>query len=236
MSQRVMIGIQARSSSKRFPNKIHEMLGNKTLLQHIIASASNAAEYINNWGTKKIMVEVAVLIPEGDPAKEKVPPGIKLIEGSEEDVLSRYALLVKEEYPDFVVRLTADCPLIPSFIISKLITIAVMNGYDYVSNVDERVRTTPDGFDCEVISARLLNYAAERATGIDREHVTTFIRKSPPPWIRWGTVVNFLDLSELMISVDTPADLERVRVQYDRVEKARRTAVSIFGARGVHKI
>lgn len=211
-------------------------MGRKTLLEHVIASSQNAAQYLNNWGTKRATVDVAVLIPEGDEIKAHPFSGISIIEGPEFDVLSRYVLLADRLKPDFIVRLTADCPLIPSFIISKLITLAVMNNYDYVSNVDERVRTSPDGFDCEVISFRALQYSHLHSSGIDREHVTTFLRRNPPDWIRWGTVINFLDLSDLMISVNTREDLERVRIQYEKVEMARIKASQIFGHKQVHKI
>lgn len=237
MSSKVTIGIQARSTSKRFPGKVFEMLGTKTVLRHVIDSCQKAATYINNWGSHKIHVDVALCIPYDDPIKRTTWGDVSIIEGPEDDVLMRYVILAEHTKSDYIVRITADCPLIPSFIINKCITSTVMNEYDYFSNVDERVRTTSDGFDCEVISKKLLYYTGEHATkASDREHVTTFIRSNPPDWIKQGIIINFLDLSKLKLSLDTQEDLERIKIEYGNVQDAFKTAQQIFGRRNVHRL
>ena len=204
------------------------------MLQHVMEACFNAAVYLNNWTSRKMFVDVAVLVPLGDPIVDRIAKEVAVIEGSENDVLSRY---MKLSNSDYVCRITADCPLIPPFIISKIITLAVMNRYDYVSNVDERFRTTVDGWDCEVISQRALAYLNEYALlKEDREHVTTFLRRSPPPWLIQGASVNFLDLSDYpKLSVDTEEDLERVRLEYKKIETARSLAEKACGRKAVHR-
>jgi spore coat polysaccharide biosynthesis protein SpsF (cytidylyltransferase family) len=232
-----VIGIQARSTSKRLPAKVFEPLGKKSVLRHVIDACYGSSLYINNYGTKKIWVDVALCVPDGDPMKGRFSDQMPLVEGPEHDVLARYLKLLSEFKADYVVRITGDCPLIPSFVISKCITVAVMNQYDYLSNVDERVRTTMDGWDCEVISKRLLEYVGDTATDTyDREHVTTFIRSHPPDWIKQGMIINFLDLSHLKLSVDTEEDLERVRAEHGKIEGALERAEQIFGKRNVHRL
>lgn len=232
----VSVGIQARSTSSRFPRKMHAYIHRSTVLDHVLDSVNEAACYINRWGKKGILVDVTLLVPEGDEIIRRVR-NVAIIEGSEDDVLSRYAALQKSRNADYVVRITGDCPLIPSFIISKLINIAALNAYDYVSNVDERCRTTPDGFDCEVISKKLLCWADETAREPgDREHVTTLMRRDPPKWCRSGTVVNFLDLSHLKLSADTEDDLKRIREEHAKVERAFNVAVQAFGRSRVHRL
>lgn len=235
---RTVIGIQARSTSQRLPGKINEFVGEKTVLQMVLDSALGAAHYLNRWAdSKKAFTEVILLVPEGDPIKDIYKETVRVVEGPEHDVLTRYALMAIKEDPDYIVRITADCPLIPQFIISKIITIAHMNRYDYLSNVDEKCRTTPDGMDCEIISKRLFKYVHESASDPkDREHVTTYIRSNPPKWALRGTVINYIDQSDLKISVDNLEDLERVRVLNDKVSSKSEAAKKIYGKTNVHRI
>lgn len=233
---KITIGIQARSTSTRLPNKIEAIIGEKTCLQHVIDSCYCAAQYLNKWSSKSVAVNVALVVPMGDPLSDKVAREIDIVEGPEDDVLSRYMLLLGKTDADYICRITSDCPLIPHFIISKLITIAVMNRYDYVSNVDERCRTAADGMDCEVISRRAMGYLNENAFDKkDREHVTTYLRRHPPAWFLQGMVINFLDLSSEKLSVDTASDLDRVRSEHNRIEDAYIRAVKIFGKKSVHR-
>ncbi len=68
---RVSIGIQARTASKRFPNKISQLIGQRTVLEHVIDACINCAQYVNRYTfTNKIVADVYLLIPTGDPIKE----------------------------------------------------------------------------------------------------------------------------------------------------------------------
>ncbi len=231
---KIAIGIQARSTSKRLPRKIHMVLTHRTILDHVIKSARDAAIYMNRFAQKRI--SVYLLVPFDDEIIFKRNEfEIPIIEGPEDDVLARYVSLAKKTKADYYCRITADCPLLPHYVISKLITLASVNDYDYVSNVDERCRTSPDGNDCEVFSKKLLNWLDENAKGTDREHVTTLARRDPPDWIRHGTVINFQDSSGEKFSVDTMEDLDSVRERLHRVEIKYDTAVEIFGRQSVHR-
>lgn len=231
----VAIGIQARSTSERFPGKINELINGKSMLGHVIEASTKAQNYLNNWSNRKVHVELAVLIPVGDPISERLK-GYSVIEGPEQDVLTRYMSLLRLKTPDYVVRITGDCPLLPSFMISKAITYAVDYTYDYLSNVDGRCRTAPDGFDVECVSAKLLKHLDKVAVGADREHVTTLARRTPPPWQKSGCLINYVDLSGLKLSVDTMEDLERVRKEHEKVERALQTASRVFGKHAVHRV
>lgn len=236
MPFKVTIGIQARSTSKRLPEKVFEMIGNKSVLRHVVDACQKSAIYINNWNTKKIWVDLALCIPKDDPIKNKSYGEVSLIEGPEDDVLKRYVLVQEKHQSDYIVRITADCPLIPSFVISKCITTAVLGGYDYFSNADARCRTTADGTDCEVVSKAMLKYMDDSATlPSDREHVTTFAKNQMNSRFKYGTIVNFFDLSHLKLSLDTVDDLERIRWEFNQVQKAYEKAESIYGRANVHR-
>ncbi len=237
MNKIVTITIQARSTSKRFPDKVNALIGNKTVLQRIVESCNNAAEYLNRQTFRSgFHVNVVVCCPVGDKISKKYSGSFEIIEGDENDVLSRYVLVANRKNSDYLVRVTADCPLIPSFVVSSLVMKAVYNNYDYISNVESDCRTTPDGWDCEVISRGLLNHINSVAKDkYDREHVTTYARKNKRGW-RHAIVVNHLDLSSIKLSVDTQEEYERIKKEYDLVQEKLARAIEIFGDKNVHRL
>jgi len=233
---KVLIGIQARSTSSRLPDKATRKLGQKMVLDHVLESCEKAANYINRFSTKGIQVQTMICAPKGD----KLLPFFqgKTFEGPEEDVLKRYFEMAEFYDPQYVVRITGDCPLVPSFLISKLVTTSVQGVYDYLSNSDEKCRTSPDGWDVEVISRAALKHTHEKAVDkYDREHVTTWTRRClPKSRFKMGTVINFLDLSDMKISLDTEEDFERIRKQMVSIESAVAQATAIYGPGNVHRV
>ena len=231
---RVLIGIQARSGSTRLHRKAFELIAGKTMLDRVIEQCKRAASYLNKTSAST-RVDVAVLVPYKDPILGTFGDRCAFIEGPEQDVLERYRLAAANFDADLIVRITGDCPLIPPTIISKSVKIAIANKYDYVSNVDPRFRTYLDGADCEVISAALLRHTADEAIdALDREHVTTWIRRNPPEWARVGAVMGAFDHSEVKLSVDTEDDLARVRLACETFENKHRSAVHSYGQKAVH--
>lgn len=236
--KRILIGIQARSTSSRFPRKIFEKIGNQTMLQHVVNQCKRASEYLGSRVRTPMDVTVALLVPQGDEVvgrSERL--NIPVLQGPEDDVLTRYVEAARLYQSDFIVRITGDCPLIPPYLISKHVLLAVENQYDYLSNVFDESRTAPNGFDCEVLSSQLLAYLNQYAlTREYREHVTLMARREPPKSAKVGCVVSFLHLADLKLSVDTPEDLDRVRTQYARVQKCNQEAHDRFGRYSVHRV
>lgn len=228
--------IQNRSTSTRLPNKSEKVISGKTLTEWVIHAANGSSIYLNKWALDfKIFSRVIMAIPEGDPLK-KYAYKCQIIEGPEQDVLSRFMKVDQTYKPDDYVRITADCPLIYGNLITKHVQTYLKHGYDYFSNVDPDFRTFPDGFDCEVFSSRLLNWANEATTDkYHREHVTTIMRKTPPDWAKIGHMVGFIYLPNLKLSVDTEEDLERVREHFDGISKITRLAKSRYGEGYVHR-
>lgn len=236
----VLIAIQARSTSTRFPGKIFELIGSKTVLQHVIDQAKSSQSYVSRPNRKiQIRCSVAVLYPENDSdiAKHCKQSGVYLIPGSEFNVLSRYIKAMEQIKPDYIVRLTADCPLLLDFVISKHINTATINELDYVSNVEEKCRNVADGFDCEVMSKKAIEWLKNNVKDEhDNEHVTTLLRRARPKELRFGFISSKLDTSNLKMSLDTPEDLERIRKYYHEREYKLTTANSIFGKEFVYEI
>lgn len=233
---KVLICIQARSTSTRLPAKVHMKLGSKRVLDHVIDAAQIAANYLSKHEANKFDTSVVVAIPYNDPIKTAFAGSANFVEGPEHDVLERYRIACQGN-ADYVVRVTADCPLIPSFVISRAIKIAVDMQLDYVSNVHEKTRMTVDGFDVEVLSAKALGWLLENAsTPSDREHVTTALRREMPRVLQHGFILNWLDLSDIKLSIDTPEDFENVSNIYRTMRDKEAVARVLFGKNRVFKI
>jgi spore coat polysaccharide biosynthesis protein SpsF (cytidylyltransferase family) len=232
---RVLIGIQARSGSTRLPRKAFELIAGRTMLDRVVDTCRYAAQQIDKASNR---CDVAVLTPTGDPIAAEFANRVDIVEGPERDVLARYKIAMDDYQPDYLVRITGDCPLIPGSLITYMTTVGIAKGYDYYSNSDERFRTSIDGSDCEIISRRAFDYAAANATTpYDREHVTPFIRREQlPAGMRKGLAFNNFDMSDVKLSVDTPEDLERVRRAYEGSFIKYQEAVKVYGRGAIHRL
>ncbi len=103
------------------------------------------------------------------------------------------------------------------------------------------LRTSIDGHDVEVLSRHALEWVNERAKGQDREHVTSLLRKlPPPPSIRFGGLFGHVDFyhpefKSLKLSVDTEEDLQRVVGMHESLEEKISKYRHIYGKTSVYR-
>lgn len=211
---KVLAITQARYGSTRLPAKILKEVNGITLLE------IHLRRILQSKLIDKLMV--ATTNEEGahyivDIAKKV---GVGYYQGSVNDVLDRFYQTAKPEEPDYVVRVTSDCPLIDPAIIDATIQKALDSGVDYCTNVYPPM--FPDGMDCEVIKFSTLEQAWKEATlKSDREHVTEFIGKNSPA--EGGNRFSYAnydgeeDNSDLRITVDTPEDFEAVKALLEKL-------------------
>lgn len=94
----MIILIQARSNSERFPNKIYQMIKGRPLIFHSIdIAAKSEAKYFVGIHYKDYKLEQYLM-------NNKVP----FFKGSENDVLDRFYQFAKNIKTNFIVRMTAD--------------------------------------------------------------------------------------------------------------------------------
>jgi len=195
--------VQARMGSTRLPGKVMEKIGGEPMLYHVIKRAQKAKN-IN-------LVVVATSTASEDDQIETFcnEEGIRCFRGNETDVLDRYYQTAIANDADVIVRLTADCPVLDSDVVDKVVDIFLEGKYDYVSNTIKP--TYPDGLDTEVFSIKALENAWTHAKLMsEREHVTPFIHKNPDLFGVFN-LINEPDLSDFRWTVDEPADLKFIR-------------------------
>lgn len=94
-------------------------------------------------------------------------------QGSELDVLGRFRGAADLAESDYIMRVTADCPLLDPTVCNDLFKLLLAEGADYGATAN-----WPHGLDCEVFSRALLEEAHRHASAEpDREHVTLWMKR-----------------------------------------------------------
>lgn len=199
---------QARVGSTRLPGKVLLKIGEKTLLQIHLERILRAAR-IHKLILATTFEEKADLILQ---VANKL--GVTTYQGSTTNVLDRFYQAAKPHNPDYIVRLTSDCPLIDPELIDTIVNECIQGNYDYCSNT--LTTTFPDGTDVEVFRFNALEKAWKEANlTSDMEHVTPYIWRNSTvkgnTLFRSKTFINDVDYSAIRLTVDEQADFDLIR-------------------------
>jgi len=202
------IVVQARMGSVRLPGKALAELAGEPLLGHVAA----------RLGSAPVCGPLIVAIPDG-AGDDQIElwcrrQGLRCFRGSEEDVLDRFWRAVADEKVDYVVRATGDNPLVWEGAVAFMAERMVPEGLDYCAFTG---RVTL-GLGLELFTRDALDRARRAARhAYQREHVTPWMYEDkrrfraahfdPPAALR----------SPYRLTVDTPEDLELMRLLYDRL-------------------
>ena len=195
-SPRIVAVVQARLGSKRFPNKVLSVINTATSLEIQISRLRLA----------KSIDQIVLAIPLGSEndelSSEATRMNVAFFRGSETDVLDRVYNAAEGCMPDYVVRVTADCPMVDPGIIDQVVNLCIRNNLKFAST-DE---TFPDGLDVEVSSFQILEEAWRNSSEpYDREHVMPFVRRLAGK--DRDTITSVVNHSHIRVTLDEPEDL-----------------------------
>lgn len=160
--KKVIVVIQARMGSSRFPGKAMLPLCGKPVIQYMVEKAYNSV----------FVDDVVVAIPDTkqdlDIFNLCYQNGIHYYTGSENDVLQRVTKAAEHYSADVVVDITGDCPLFPVNHIDSLVKLLLASKYDYFGNTLERC--WPDGFDVTAVTMNALERLNNFKKPIVRSH------------------------------------------------------------------
>jgi spore coat polysaccharide biosynthesis protein SpsF len=191
--------------SSRLPGKVLAPLGGRSVLAQCVERlrAAQIGEVIVATTTR----------PEDEAiVAESRALGVEVMRGPVDDVLARFVSAVAGWTGPYVVRATADNPLVDIDCAARLLRV-LDAGADYV--VEEGL---PVGATVEAMRVEVLREAGESATdAYDREHVTPFIRQSADRFAVRAVPAPFeLRRPSLRLTVDTRQDLQFVRSLVDQ--------------------
>lgn len=206
-SVNTIIITQARTGSSRLPGKVLKQINGQELLKiHIDRiSLSNEAD--------KVIVATTTEVIDNQIENLCNSWNISVSRGSESDVLDRFYQAAKPYNPEWIVRVTSDCPLLDPKLIDAVIQSAKEKQVDYCSNI--LIENFPDGQDVEVFRFESLETAWKNAQlSSEREHVTPYIRTNCD--FNNGTIFKAInypctkDYSKIRMTVDEQKDFDLI--------------------------
>ena len=209
MDVKTILITQARTGSTRFPGKILKEVNGKSLLE------------IHLTRLKKCKTISKIIVATTNKPEDKIIYenainwGVSAFKGSETDVLDRFYQAVKNEKPDWIIRVTSDCPLIDPELVDSVVSFVQKQAVDYGANI--LIEEFPDGQDVEVFKYSALELAWKNAQLLsEREHVTTYIRNYSD--FNGGSLFSAInyschsDYSSIRMTVDEIIDLELITI------------------------
>lgn len=199
---------QARTGSTRLPGKVLLKINDDELLK-IQVERLKKCRLVDR-------VIVATTIDGEDDAITALCKKINVntYRGSINDVLDRFYQAAKDIVPQWIVRVTSDCPLIDPELVDAVIALAQVNDIDYCANT--LIEEFPDGQDVEVFKFSVLEKAwTEAKLKSEREHVTPYIVDNTT--FKGGKLFSalnfpcFSDFSAIRMTVDEPRDFELIQ-------------------------
>jgi spore coat polysaccharide biosynthesis protein SpsF (cytidylyltransferase family) len=205
LGSQALIVLQARTGSRRLPGKVLATVAGSAVLNRCVRRLQAA-------GAGPVMVATTALAADDVVAAAASQLGCLVARGATEDVLARYVAATATWRGRFVIRATADNPLVDIEACGRVLK-HLEAGADYVSE-----EGLPVGAAVEGMTVAALHAAGRTATApYDREHVTPWLRRevgmfivqhpqAPAPLVR----------SDLRFTIDTADDLAYVRAVVDR--------------------
>lgn len=205
--------------SSRLPGKVLMPILKKPVLWHVYQRTKRAKR-----------IDQVIIATSDKKADDKIAKfcetnNIPIFRGSESDVLDRYFQAAKKNKADYIVRVTADCPLIDSELVGKLIRNFTSGNYDYAGIAAGAGASTlninrfPQGLDAEIFSFGALKTAWGNAKDpLEREHATAYIWKRPKKFRIGPPQVPDVDHSMYYrLTLDWPEDLKLIRIIYEKL-------------------
>ncbi len=199
--------ITARLKSKRLPNKILIKVENEPILSHMI----KRIKYSNQ--VDKIIVCTSYLKSDKKIKKICVKNKVSCYEGDPIDVLRRLFEAAKKFKLDYIVNITADCPLVEPQYIDQICLTYKKKKYDLIRAFD-----LPHGSFCYGISVNALEKVLYMKDKIDTE-----------VWEKYFTDTGYFRVHDLKIknkihikpglrmTLDYPEDLKFLKIVFKKL-------------------
>ncbi len=187
-------------SSERFPGKVLLPLPvekGKPMIGWIAAQ-------LNESGVMADFIVATSSRQSDDPLYEYcVDQGFECYRGDEQNVLSRFANICRENHYDTVIRLTGDNPLLDIPSMEQAISRHIKKKNDYTCT-----KGLPLGMNVEVVSAKAIIEADtdSELTEDEKEHVTLYIKKRASYRKEILDIGGNKNAEGLRLTVDYPSD------------------------------
>jgi spore coat polysaccharide biosynthesis protein SpsF len=200
-----MIGVfvQARMSSSRFPGKVLAPFKGRPMILHVLQRVR----------TLFAMDSIVVLTSSeetDDPLVSYLEKrGVNVFRGPLTDVFQRFRMCALQFPCEWILRLSADSPLLDASLLERVLSFSTSEQFDLVTTIHPR--TFPKGQNAELIRvATFVQIDPEELTPHDREHVTPYFYRHPNRFRIMNLESGDPELAATSLAVDTIDDLRRL--------------------------
>lgn len=198
----VRVFVQARMSSRRFPGKVLAPLAGRPMIDHVLERCGRA------FGADRVVLATSAEPSDDALAAHARELGVSVFRGELDNVFGRFQACLAAHPCDWIVRISADSPLIDPRLITRVAECREP-GLDLVTNVQPR--TFPPGQSVEVINARrFADLDATALTEEEREHVTQVFYNHPERYRLRNVASRDPQLAKQHFAVDTREELMAV--------------------------
>ena len=164
----MLLIIQARSSSKRFPNKVLYPIKKKPVIIRVILNALKSKK------VSKLLIATSNNRSDDELVNFLKKKNFNVFRGSLSNVADRLLKAAQINNSKYFIRISGDSPLIDYKIIDRAIKIFKKDkkNKDLITNVFPR--TFPSGQSVEIIKTKILKENLSKMSKSEKEHVTTF--------------------------------------------------------------
>lgn len=186
--------------SSRLPGKVLMPLGNTVVLDYVVSRCRQIKEISD------VIVATSTLEHDNTIESWCMQNHVTCFRGSEDDVLARYYECALPLRPDYVIRVTADCPFVDFDLGSEMVEKMRVAPADFI-----RISgSLPRGLAVELFSYQSLEYMNEHGQEHrHREHVTYYAYEHPEEF-SWTSVKpdDTIQQPQLRITLDTEEDYQ----------------------------
>jgi spore coat polysaccharide biosynthesis protein SpsF len=190
-------------SSRRFPGKVLAPFRGQPLIRHVLAAIERALPSVP-------VVVATSRESSDDPLVSYLrTSSVEVFRGPLDNVFERFRMCLAEHVCDWILRISADSPLLDTGLLQAVVSHADKTNCDLVTTIFPR--TFPRGRNAELIQvSTFMTIDTSELSEADREHVTPVYYRNPERF----RIVNIQSanpqLAELSLAVDTVDDLHRL--------------------------
>lgn len=209
---KIIVGIQARLGSSRFPGKSMALLRSEPLIHWVIRGIRRAT----------LIDDVVVLTTTrelDDKLVKVIGDRARVLRGHPDNVQSRFSDLIQQTGCSHVIRITADCPLIDGHLLDKLVQLGNQQEADYshILAQSNYENAFPNGFNAEYFDVAAFEKMKRLGSeSRHQEHVTLAVEEFPDQF-SIGRLAAPPDCCrpQVKLSIDSPQDLARIEQVVD---------------------
>jgi len=184
-------------NSSRLPGKVILPFAGSTIIECIYQRMERSKS------TDHLIVGTSVEASDDLLVEILKTSNLNYFRGSLDNVLERFINICSQYNPEFVVRITGDCPLVDPIIVDNCIDKCVSGDYDYFRLLEPY----PDGLDVEVFKTASLNQAYIHAKkSSEKEHLGQYFLNNPSKFSIGGLNLFKNKHQEIRLTLDEKTD------------------------------